>query len=137
MNAKSSQPNSVLTRYLELRDERVRLKVEFELKDSDLLKEMKTLEEELSKILERVGVDSIDTKTHSVSSLQVTNYWVNDWSQFHQFVLKNELMELMERRISKASIDRYLNDPLNKRPDGLASETKQVLCVTTLNTRFG
>jgi hypothetical protein len=102
--------------YLQIRTERERLLREYELADSKLKEDMSKLEAVMLEMCNAVNADSIKTKHGTVMRKLNERYFCQDWDNFYKFVLDNEAVQLLERRIHQSNFKEFLREHVN---DGL------------------
>jgi hypothetical protein len=102
--------------YLQIRTERERLLREYELADSKLKEDMSKLEAVMLEMCNAVNADSIKTHHGTVMRKLNERYFCQDWDNFYKFVLDNEAVQLLERRIHQSNFKEFLRDHVN---DGL------------------
>jgi hypothetical protein len=102
--------------YLQIRTERERLLREYELADSKLKEDMSKLEAVMLEMCNAVNADSIKTHHGTVMRKLNERYFCQDWDNFYKFVLDNEAVQLLERRIHQSNFKEFLREHVN---DGL------------------
>ena len=75
------------------------------------------------------GVESVKTGAGLFYRTTKTKYWTNDWEQMHQFIVEENVPELLERRVSQKAIAQYLEENPDKLPKGLNSVTEYTINV--------
>jgi len=102
--------------YLQIRTERERLLREYEVADSKLKDDMSKLEAVMLEMCNAVNADSIKTQHGTVMRKLNERYFCQDWDNFYKFVLDNEAVQLLERRIHQSNFKEFLREHVN---DGL------------------
>ena len=102
--------------YLELRNQREAVLAEFEIKDNVLKDAMKNIEMEMLSICNNTNADSIKTQHGTVIRKLNERFYCNDWDNFRKFVLENEAVELLERRIHQGNFKEFMTE---REGDGL------------------
>lgn len=102
--------------YLELRSQREAVLAEFEIKDNVLKDAMKNIEMEMLNICNNTNADSIKTQHGTVIRKLNERFYCNDWDNFRKFVLENEAVELLERRIHQGNFKEFMTE---REGDGL------------------
>lgn len=75
------------------------------------------------------NVDSIRTKTGTVTRRTVTRYWTSDWQSMYAFIKEQEAYHLLEQRIHNGNMQTFLQDNPDTLPVGLNADTKYTLTV--------
>jgi hypothetical protein len=102
--------------YLGIRTERERLLRDYELADAKLKEDMSKLEAVMLEMCNAVNADSIKTKHGTVMRKLNERFFCQDWDNFYKFVLDNEAVQLLERRIHQNNFKEFLRENVN---DGL------------------
>jgi hypothetical protein len=102
--------------YLTIRTEREKLKASWEVKDSELEQEMKLLEQSMLTVCNDTNASSIRTESGTVIRSLKERFTTNDWDNFKKFVLDNEAIDLLERRIHQGNFKEFMAE---HKDDGL------------------
>jgi len=96
--------------YLLIRSERERLSREYEVADARLKEDMAKLEMVMLDLCNSVNADSIKTKHGTVMRKLNERFFCQDWDNFYRFVLDNEAVQLLERRIHQSNFKQFLSE---------------------------
>ena len=102
--------------FIAIRDQRERLLRDYEAADKALKVESMQIEMALLEICNSVNADSIKTGHGTVMRKLNERFFCQDWDNFYKFVLDNEAVQLLERRIHQSNFKEFLKDHEN---DGL------------------
>ena len=102
--------------YLTIRSEREKLKASWEVKDGELEQDMKSLEQSMLTICNDTNASSIRTESGTVIRSLKERFTTNDWGNFKKFVLDNEAIDLLERRIHQGNFKEFMAE---HKDDGL------------------
>ena len=102
--------------YLTIRSEREKLKASWEVKDGELEQDMKSLEQSMLTICNDTNASSIRTESGTVIRSLKERFTTNDWENFKKFVLDNEAIDLLERRIHQGNFKEFMAE---HKDDGL------------------
>lgn len=102
--------------FIAIRDQRERLLQEFEAADKALKAESAQIEMALLEICNNVNADSIKTGHGTVMRKLNERFFCQDWDNFYKFVLDNEAVQLLERRIHQGNFKEFIKDHMD---DGL------------------
>ena len=108
--------DELVSAYLEIRTQREKLLREYEMADAALKDDMSKLETTMLDMCNAVNADSIKTKHGTVMRKMNERFFCQDWDNFYKFVLDNEAVQLLERRIHQGNFREFLNNHEN---DGL------------------
>jgi hypothetical protein len=98
----------LVSAYLALRNSRAELKESYEEADAKLKADMDQIEQAMLEICNEVGADSIKT-THGTLIRNVNErFYCTDWDNFKNYVLENEAVELLERRIHQGNFKEHM-----------------------------
>jgi hypothetical protein len=102
--------------YLTIRNEREKLKASWEVKDGELEQEMKVLEQSMLTVCNDTNASSIRTESGTVIRSLKERFTTNDWDNFKKFVLENQAIDLLERRIHQGNFKEFMAE---HKDDGL------------------
>jgi hypothetical protein len=94
--------------YLTIRNERDKIKSNWEVKDGELEQEMKLLEQSMLTVCNDTNASSIRTESGTVIRSLKERFTTNDWDNFKKFVLDNEAIDLLERRIHQGNFKEFM-----------------------------
>ena len=94
--------------YLTIRNEREKLKSSWEVEDGALEQEMKLLEQSMLTVCNDTNASSIRTESGTVIRSLKERFTTNDWDNFKKFVLDNEAIDLLERRIHQGNFKDFM-----------------------------
>lgn len=115
--------------FIKMRDKRNALRQEYEAADAKLAEQMDMINAELLKACEAVGANSLRTDAGTVMRSVKTRYWTGDWSAMHEFIVKNDALDLLERRIHQTNMKTFLQDHPDLIPPGLNADSEYVVTV--------
>ena len=98
----------LVSAYIALRDERAKLKEEYESADKKLVDDMEKIEQTMLSICNDIGADSIKTGVGTVIRKVNERFYCTDWENFGNYVLENEAVELLERRIHQGNFREHM-----------------------------
>lgn len=94
--------------FITLRNERDRMRNEWEAKDSEIKEEMTTLEQALLAICNETNATSIKTDKGTVIRKLNERFFCSDWDNFRDYVLQHQALELLERRIHQGNFKEFI-----------------------------
>lgn len=97
----------LIGRYIELRQAVAEAKAEFDEKKSKLNAEMEEIAETLRQAMANLGVESLKTPKGTAYIKEVTSVTTEDKSAFLDFIIANEMWELLDIRPSKAGVQEF------------------------------
>jgi hypothetical protein len=69
--------------------------------------------------MKALGVKSVSTAFGTVSMINKTRYSTEDWDSFKKFIVENDVVDLLEKRIAQTNMARYLEENPGSVPPGL------------------
>ncbi|NDE60018.1 MAG: hypothetical protein EB010_11485 [Acidimicrobiia bacterium] len=96
--------------YLAIRTERERILREYEANDARLKEDMAKIEAALLGVCNEINADSIKTTNGTVIRKLNERFYCSDWDNFRKYVLENEAVELLERRIHQSNFRQHLSE---------------------------
>ena len=106
--------------YLTIRSEREKILNEYEEQDKKLKEDMALIEQSMLIVCNDTNADSIKTQHGTVIRKLNERFYCNDWDNFRKFVLDNEAVELLERRIHQSNFKEFMSEhPQEGLPPGV------------------
>ena len=96
--------------FIAIRDQRERLLHEYEAADKALKAESAQIEMALLNVCNSINADSIKTSHGTVMRKLNERFFCQDWDNFYKFVLDNEAVQLLERRIHQGNFKEFMKD---------------------------
>ena len=100
----------LVSAYLSIRTERERLLKEYEAADALLKKDLAALESVMLDVCNKVNADSIKTAHGTVMRKLNERFFCTDWDHFKDFVLENQAVELLEKRIHQGNFRQFMSE---------------------------
>jgi predicted transcriptional regulator len=79
--------------------------------------------------MKALGVKSVRTEHGTVTMSMKTRYMSQDWDAFKTFMVENDALDLVERRISQLNMAKFLEENPDNIPPGLSSESEYAITV--------
>lgn len=99
--------DELVRKYIQIREKRSRLKVEYEEKVAPYVEAQDRIEAMLLSLFGELGVDSVKTSEGTAYTATRVSVTVADWDAFLAFVKTNDAYEMIERRVSKTAVEQY------------------------------
>lgn len=100
--------------YIAIRSERERIKSEYEAQDQALKADLAQLEAGLLNICNTVNANSINTQHGTVIRSLKERFICSDWENFKEFVMENDAIDCLERRIHQGNFADFLKERENE-----------------------
>ena len=94
--------------FITLRNERDRMRNEWEAQDAKIKEEMTVLEQALLSICNEANATSIKTDKGTVIRKLNERFFCSDWDNFREYVLEHQALELLERRIHQGNFKEFI-----------------------------
>lgn len=104
---KTPRIDDVVRGYIQLRDQKAKLKAKYENEVEGLNTKMAVLEGFMLQEVEATGVDSFKTADGTAYRYSQNSATVADWDTLLHFIQSNEMWNLLERRVSKLVVEEY------------------------------
>lgn len=75
------------------------------------------------------GGTSLKTPHGTIYMVKKTKYYPMDWGRFGEWIVQNNAVELLEKRVSQSNMKQYLEDNPHNPPPGLQSEVENSVTV--------
>ena len=127
--------DTVVSKYIALRDKRSELKKQYEASDAPYREAMDKCEAWLLSQANALGVDNFAVKGVGTAikgrDMKVS---CKDWGAFHTFVKENDQLDMFERRISRNIVKAYMENHGDEIPPGLDVIFEQTITVRRATT---
>lgn len=126
--------DTVVTKYIELRDRRSELKKQFEANDAKLKEAMTNIETYLLHLMaEMGGVENIKTAAGTAYKSTTTKASMADRSLARAFVLETGNLDLLEMRASSTGVKAYMEEHDGALPAGFSVFTEETVNIRRAN----
>jgi predicted metal-dependent phosphotriesterase family hydrolase len=105
--------------YIKIRDARDTARKEADRIEADFEEQLDIINQQILKICEETGADSIKTAHGTAIRTVKSRYWTNDWERFYDFIFEHQVPELLERRVHQTNIKQFLEENPDLLPAGL------------------
>lgn len=78
---------------------------------------------EIKDRMRALGTKSLKTDYGTVSLMEKTRYYTQDWDSFKQFLVQHDAIDLLEKRIAQTNMRTFLEENPALVPPGLNSDT--------------
>jgi hypothetical protein len=121
--------NDLVSAYRKLRAAIAEEEEAHEAKVASLKTKLELVSGELLNFCNEQNLDSVKTPAGTVSRRVQTRYWTTDWEKMNEFIVKNEAVHLLEKRIHNGNMKQFLEENPDALPIGLQVDNKYVIQV--------
>jgi len=111
--------DALVSVYIKIRDARDAARKEADRVEADFEEQMDIINQQILKVCEETGADSIKTAHGTAIRSVKSRYWTNDWERFYDFIFEHKVPELLERRVHQTNIKQFLEENPDLLPAGL------------------
>ena len=115
--------------YRKLRGKITELTQEYDTQVETLKAQQDEIKNAMKDQMKALGVTSVRTPEGTVVLSVKTRYSTQDWDEFKKFVLANEAIELLEKRIAQTNMAQFLEENPGSMPPGLNSSSEYDISV--------
>jgi ribosomal protein L4 len=115
--------------YRKLRGKITELTQEYDTQVEILKAQQDEIKNAMKDQMKALGVTSVRTLEGTVVLSVKTRYSTQDWDEFKKFVLANEALELLEKRIAQTNMAQFLEENPGSMPPGLNSSSEYDISV--------
>lgn len=115
--------------FLKIRDERTKIKKEFEARDDELRRQQDLIRAELLQHCKDNEVESVRTEAGTFYRSTKTRYWTSDWDSMHRFILQHEVPQFLDKRLNQTNVRQFLEENPDLVPPGLNADTEYSISV--------
>ena len=108
---------------------RIYMKMRTAIQDLDaqieaIKEQQQSVKNEIKDRMRDTGVKSLRTDHGTVSLMEKTRYYTTDWDSFKKFMVEQDALDLLEKRISQSNMKLFLEENPGAVPPGLNSDTE-------------
>lgn len=115
--------------YRKMRDKKGEITKEYEEKIGAIEQQMAIVANTLKDVLTELNVKSMRTEHGTVYIQPKTKYYAMDWSVFGAWVVANNAVDLLEKRVAQGNMKQWLEDNPSNPPPGLQADTEITVVV--------
>jgi hypothetical protein len=115
--------------YIKLRDQKNELRRELEEKEAELDNKMNVVKKALLEHCKTTGAESVRTAAGTFYRSIKSKYWTSDWDAMNKFILDNNAVDLLEKRLHQTNMRTFLEENPDKLPPGLNVESEYTITI--------
>jgi len=121
--------DKLVAAYIKIRDARDEIKREAEEKVQELQSELDVIGKTLLEQFKEAGIDSAKTPFGTAYRTVRSRYWTNDWESMHEFIVENDALDLLEKRLHQSNMKQFLEENPDLLPKGLNVDSEYSIVV--------
>lgn len=130
MDSEPQVPLDKLTRvYIKMRTAIQEVQKEYDDKLAALKEQQDAVKMAIKERMLSLGTTSAKTDFGTVILAKKTRYSTNDWASFKEFVINNDALDLLEKRIAQKNMELFLTENPGLVPPGLNSDSEYDISV--------
>lgn len=119
---------------------RIYMKMRTAIQDLDaqieaIKEQQQSVKNEIKDRMRDTGVKSLRTDHGTVSLMEKTRYYTTDWDSFKKFMVEQDALDLLEKRIAQGNMKLFLEENPGVVPPGLNSDTEFEISVRKPSTK--
>ena len=83
----------------------------------------------MNEVCQKLNVTSLKTAAGTLTRTLKTRYWTSDWPEMYKFLKSNDVLELMEKRISQGNMKEFINTNPDLSPPGLQATSEYAVSI--------
>ena len=109
---------------------------DLESKISEIKVKRDQVQEALNEACRTLNVTSLKTKVGTLTRKLKTRYWTSDWPEMYKFLKENDVLELMEKRISQGNMKDFVANNPDLSPPGLQATSEYTVSIRKNKTQL-
>ena len=115
--------------YLKIKAERDKLSAEYKEADDELVSQQDKIRSALLGYLKENDLKSVKTDAGTFYRTVKQKYWTSDWESMHEFILKHEVPEFLDKRLNQKNVREFLEENPDLLPKGLNTDAEFALTI--------
>lgn len=115
--------------YIKIRNRVQELNQEYETQIEELKAQQAEISNAMKDQMLAMGSTTMRTDAGTVMLSKKTRYHTSDWEEFKRFMVENDAIDLLEKRIAQTNMSKFLEENPGLVPPGLNSDTEYAVSV--------
>ena len=115
--------------YVKIRDKKNELAAAFAEQEKELDGKLDTVKQALLEHCKATGTESVKTASGTFWRTQKKRFWTSDWDAMNRFIVENEAVDLLEKRIHQGNMKQFLEENPEVLPPGLNADSEYSITV--------
>jgi hypothetical protein len=119
----------LVSTYIKIRDKKNELAAAFAEQEKAFNEKLDVVKQALLEHCKATGVESVKTASGTFWRTQKNRFWTSDWEAMNRFIVENEAVDLLEKRIHQGNMKQFLEENPDVLPPGLNADTEYTITV--------
>ena len=115
--------------FVRIRDAKAALVKAHDVEVEKLDTQMTTIKTALLEHCKTTGTESARTTAGTFFRTTKSRYWTNDWESMGKFIIANNALDLLEKRLAQGNMKKFLDENPEAFPPGLNVDTEYTITV--------
>ena len=115
--------------YIKIRDKKNELAATFAEQEKELEGKLDKVKQALLEHCKATGTESVKTVSGTFWRTQRKRFWTSDWEAMNRFIVENEAVDLLEKRIHQGNMKEFLEENPDVLPPGLNADSEYSITV--------
>jgi hypothetical protein len=115
--------------YVKIRDKKNELAATFAEQEKELDGKLDKIKQALLEHCKATGTESVKTASGTFWRTQKKRFWTSDWDAMNRFIVENEAVDLLEKRIHQGNMKQFLEENPEVLPPGLNADSEYSITV--------
>ena len=115
--------------YIKIRDKKNELAATFAEQEKELEGKLDKVKQALLEHCKATGTESVKTASGTFWRTQRKRFWTSDWEAMNRFIVENEAVDLLEKRIHQGNMKEFLEENPEVLPPGLNADSEYSITV--------
>jgi hypothetical protein len=115
--------------YIKIRDKKNELAATFAEQEKELEGKLDKVKHALLEHCKATGTESVKTASGTFWRTQRKRFWTSDWEAMNRFIVENEAVDLLEKRIHQGNMKEFLEENPDVLPPGLNADSEYSITV--------
>ena len=115
--------------YIKIRDKKNELAATFAEQEKELEGKLDKVKQALLEHFKATGTESVKTASGTFWRTQRKRFWTSDWEAMNRFIVENEAVDLLEKRIHQGNMKEFLEENPDVLPPGLNADSEYSITV--------
>jgi hypothetical protein len=115
--------------YVKIRDKKNELTATFAEQEKELDGKLDKIKQALLEHCKATGTESVKTASGTFWRTQKKRFWTSDWDAMNRFIVENEAVDLLEKRIHQGNMKQFLEENPEVLPPGLNADSEYSITV--------